>query len=142
MLCVFEQGASRLENLRVIRCSLFLSECKDLFFSCVTLWKEKNNKLLLPVLVFTAQALRLLPVKNRKKVEIKVPGITLSANSIDIKTLSDVAQLQKRKYVLVRQSFFLQVLVTGIVTNHKLKSFSAYIFPSVNAGRRICIHET
>ena len=32
MLCVFKQGASRLENLRVIRCSLFRSECKDLFF--------------------------------------------------------------------------------------------------------------
>ena len=45
MLCVFKQGASRLENLRVIRCSLFLSECKDLFF--VRYFVERKNKLLL-----------------------------------------------------------------------------------------------
>ena len=44
-LCVFKQGASRLENLRVIRCSLFLSECKDLFF--VRYFVERKNKLLL-----------------------------------------------------------------------------------------------
>ena len=43
-LCVFKQGASRLENLRVIRCSLFLSECKDLFF--VRYFVERKNKLL------------------------------------------------------------------------------------------------
>ena len=43
--CVFKQGASRLENLRVIRCSLFLSECKDLFF--VRYFVERKNKLLL-----------------------------------------------------------------------------------------------
>ena len=44
-LCVFKQGASRLENLRVIRCSLFLSEYKDLFF--VRYFVERKNKLLL-----------------------------------------------------------------------------------------------
>ena len=44
-LCVFKQGSSRLENLRVIRCSLFLSECKDLFF--VRYFVERKNKLLL-----------------------------------------------------------------------------------------------
>ena len=44
-LCVFKQGASRLENLRVIRCSLFRSECKDLFF--VRYFVERKNKLLL-----------------------------------------------------------------------------------------------
>ena len=43
MLCVVKQGASRLENLRVIRCSLFLSECKDLFF--VRYFVERKNKL-------------------------------------------------------------------------------------------------
>ena len=43
LLCVFKQGASRLENLRVIRCSLFLSECKDLFF--VRYFVERKNKL-------------------------------------------------------------------------------------------------
>ena len=45
MLCVFKQGASRLENFRVIRCSLFLSESKDLFF--VRYFVERKNKLLL-----------------------------------------------------------------------------------------------
>ena len=44
-LCVFKQEASRLENLRVIRCSLFLSECKNLFF--VRYFVERKNKLLL-----------------------------------------------------------------------------------------------
>ena len=44
-LCVFKHGASRLENLRVIRCSLYLSECKDLFF--VRYFVERKNKLLL-----------------------------------------------------------------------------------------------
>ena len=44
-LCVFKQGASRLENLRVIQCSLFLSECKDLFL--VRYFVERKNKLLL-----------------------------------------------------------------------------------------------
>ena len=42
-LCVFKQGASRLENLRVIRCSLFFSECKDLFF--VRYFVERKNKI-------------------------------------------------------------------------------------------------
>ena len=41
MLCVFKLGASRLENLRVIRCSLFLSECKDLFFVRLLCGKKK-----------------------------------------------------------------------------------------------------
>ena len=44
-LCVFKQGASRLENLRVIRCSLFLSECKDSFF--VRYFVQRKTKLLL-----------------------------------------------------------------------------------------------
>ena len=47
--CVFKQGASRLENLRVIRCSLFLSECKDLFF--VRYFVERKNEVLLLLLV-------------------------------------------------------------------------------------------
>ena len=51
-LCVFKQGASRLENLRVIRCSLFLSECKDLFF--VRYFVERKNKLLLLVTRFVS----------------------------------------------------------------------------------------
>ena len=44
-LCVFKQGASRPKNRRVIRCSLFLSECKDLFF--VRYFVDRKNKLLL-----------------------------------------------------------------------------------------------
>ena len=51
-LCVFKQGASRLENLRVIRCSLFLSECKDLFF--VRYFVERKNELLLLVTRFVS----------------------------------------------------------------------------------------
>ena len=62
MLCIFKQGASRLKNLRVIQCSLFLSQCKDLFF--VRYFVERKNKLLLLLLVTRFVYRRVLEVSS------------------------------------------------------------------------------
>ena len=68
MLCAFERGASRLENLRVIRCSLFLSECKDLFF--VRYFVERKKLLLLLLLYFHGTTTVCLNLHQKHKKEL------------------------------------------------------------------------